>query len=243
MSTVEKKSMEFVVHGRQAGTAISKQLRRDKQVPAIVYGKTQKNIPLSLDIRIAEKYSKKEYENKIFTFKSEDKTLNGLKVLKKDVSYHRLTRKPIHIDFFSLDMKQTVRVNVEVHFTGKAKGVKESSGILNIMRRDVEVECFPTEIPDSLTIDVSSLDINQNFHVSDLNIPANIKLITSEKASLCAVNELAEEEVAPTAAETAAETATETATDAQATTDASDTTAAKETKDVPADKTKKEVKK
>ena len=237
MSTVEKKSMEFVVQGRQAGTAISKQLRRDKQVPAIVYGKTQKTIPLSLDIRIAEEYSKKEYENKIFTFKSEDKTLNGLKVLKKDVSYHRLTRKPIHIDFFSLDMKQAVRVNVEVYFTGKAKGVKESSGILNIMRRDVEVECLPAEIPDSLTIDVSSLDINQNFHVSDLTIPANIKLLTSEKASLCAVNELAEEEVAPTPAETA------TAADAQATTDTSDTTDAKETKDAPADKTKKEVKK
>ncbi len=244
MSTVEKKSMEFIVHGRQAGSSISKQLRRDKQVPAIVYGKTQKTLPLSLDIRIAEKYSKKEYENKIFTFKSEEKALNGLKVLKKDVSYHKLTRKPIHIDFFSLDMKQAVRVNVEIHFTGKAIGVKEGGGILNVMRRDVEVECLPAGIPDSLTIDVSSLDINQNFHVSDLNIPANIKLITSEKASLCAVNELAEEEVVATPTETAV------TTDAQATTDTptdatTQTTDAKAPKDknAPADKTKKEVKK
>ena len=231
MSTVEKKSMEFVVHGRQAGTSISKQLRRDKQVPAIVYGKTQKTIPLSLDIRIAEKYSRKEYENKIFTFKSEDNALNGLKVLKKDVSYHKITRKPIHIDFFSLDMKQAVRVNVEVHFTGKAKGVKEAGGILNIMRRDVEVECLPAEIPDSLTIDVSSLEINQNFHVSDLKIPANIKLLTSEKASLCAVNELAEEEVKPTTEAVAATKTTD------------ETTGAQKDKPDAADKTKKEVKK
>ena len=238
MSTVEKKTMEFEVYSRKIGTSISKKLRRDKQVPAIVYGKTQKTIPLSLDIRIAEKYSKKEYENKIFTFKSKEKTLNGLKVLKKDVSYHKLTRKPIHIDFFSLDMKQVVRVNVEVNFTGKAKGVKESSGILNVMRRDVEVECLPAEIPDFLTIDVSSLDINQNFHVSDLTIPENVKLITSEKASLCGVSEMAEEEVAtPTPAETAA------ADDAQATTDAKADATAQTTdskdKDT-TDKTKKE---
>jgi len=111
MSTTGKKAMEFEVYSRQAGTAIAKKLRRNKQVPAIVYGKTQKTIPLSLDIRIAEKYSKREYENKIFTFKSKEKALNGLKVLKKEVSYHKLTRKPVHIDFLSLDMNQPVRVN------------------------------------------------------------------------------------------------------------------------------------
>lgn len=240
MSTTEKKALEFEVYSRQVGTSIAKKLRRDKQVPAVVYGKTQNTIPLSLDIRIAEKYSKREYENKIFTFKSKEKTLDGLKVLKKDTSYHKLTRKPIHIDFLSLDMKQSVRVNVEVLFTGKAKGVKESGGIFNIIRRDVEVECLPANIPDSLSIDVSGLDINQNFHVSDLEIPENVKLITNEKASLCGVSELAEEEVATTTPEAAAageaQATTDTTTDTQ-TTDSKD-------KDTPADdKTKKEVKK
>ena len=237
MSTTEKKSMEFEVYSRQTGTALSKKLRRDKQVPAVVYGKTLKTIPLSLDIRIAEKYSKREYENKIFTFKSKEKTLNGLKVLKKEVSYHKLTRKPIHIDFLSLDMNQTVRVNVEVLFTGKAKGVKESGGILNIIRRDVEIECLPANIPDSLSIDVSALDINQNFHVSDLEIPNNVKLITNETASLCGVSELAEEETPETTAAAAA--------DAQATTDApTDAQKTTEQKDKDTtDKTKKEVKK
>ena len=228
MNTVEKKSLEFAVQSRKAGTAYSRKLRRTGQVPAVVYGKNQKTIPLSLDIRLAEKYTKKTYENKIFTFKSEEKLLNGLKVLKKDVSYHKLTRKPVHIDFFSLDMNKPVRVNVEVHFTGKAKGVKESGGVFNIVRRDVEVECLPAEIPDSLSIDISSLDINQNFHVSDLSIPENIKLITSKKASLCAVSEIAEEETKP--AETAA-------TEAEDTKEAASTAAADSDKKTPDKKT------
>ena len=120
--------------------------------------------------------------------------LTGLKVIRKDISYNKVTRKPLHIDFLSLDMNKAVRVNVEVLFTGKAKGVKESGGVFNIIRRNIEVECLPADIPESFSIDISSLDINQNFHVSDLKIPANIKLITSGKSSLCAVSEIKEEE-------------------------------------------------
>ena len=190
----EKASLEFEVYSRKAGSSTSRQLRRKQIIPAVVYGPGQKSITLSLGIRSVAKYIKKEYENKIFTFKSDEKSLNGLKVLKKDISYHKLTRKPLHMDFLSLDMAKTVRVNVEVHFTGKSKGMKESGGVFNVMRRNVEVECLPAEIPDSFSIDISSLEINQNFHVSDLKIPKNTKLITSPKASLCAVNEITEEE-------------------------------------------------
>ena len=190
----EKKSLEFEVYARPSGTSVARKLRREQLIPAVVYGPKQKTIPLSLDIRSVEKYATKEYENKIFTFKSNEKHLNGLKVLKKDINFHKLTRKPLHMDFLSLDMSKSVRVNVEVVFTGKAKGVRESGGIFNIIRRTVEIECLPSEIPDSLSIDVNSLDINQNFHVSDLEIPENIKLITSPKSSLCVVNEITEEE-------------------------------------------------
>lgn len=202
--------MEFEVYSRKPGGSFSRQLRRKQLIPAIVYGPGQKSIPLALDIRSAEKYSKKEYENKIFTFKSNEKNLNGLKVLKKDTSYHKLTRKPLHMDFLSLDMSKKVRVNIEVHFTGKSKGVKESGGVFNIIRRNVEVECLPAEIPESFSIDISSLDINQNFHVSDLKIPENIKLITSPKASLCAVSEISEEEESKEVVSEAADTETST---------------------------------
>ena len=191
---MQKDSLEFQVHTRIKGDGTVQELRRKKLIPAIVYGPKQKPLSLSVDIRSAEKYSQKKYENKIFTFKSNSKELNNLKVIKKDISYHKVTRKPLHMDFLSLDMSKKVRVHVEVYFTGKAKGVRESGGVFNIIRRNVEVECLPAEIPESFSIDISPLNINQNFHVSDLKIPQNIKLITSAKRSLCAVSEIVEEE-------------------------------------------------
>ena len=190
---MQKDSLEFQVHFRD-GDKKPGLLRRQNKIPAIVYGPAQKPLSLFFDSRLAEKYGQKEYENKIFTFKSEHPDLNGLKVIRKDISYHKVTRKPQHIDFLSLDMDKKVRVHIEVHFTGKAKGVRESGGVFNIIRRNVEVECLPANIPESFVIDISSLEINQNFHVSDLTIPENIKLITSTKSSLCTVSEMAEEE-------------------------------------------------
>lgn len=187
-------SLEFSVYPRQLNALTNNQLRKQNLIPAIVYGNKQKNITLSVDINSVLKYIKREYENKIFTFKSEDKSLNGLKVLKKDISYHKLSKKPLHIDFLSLDMSKSVRVNIEINFEGKAKGVKEDGGVFNVMRRTVEIECLPTEIPNAFSIDISSLSINQNFHVSDISIPKGTNLITSLKESLCAVTEPKQEE-------------------------------------------------
>ena len=162
-------------------------IRREKQIPAIVYGNKQKNLSLSLDIRLAEKYSKREFENKIFTFDSEDKNLKGLKVIKKAVSYHKVKRLPIHMDFLSLDMTKPLRIPIDLKFTGSPKGVKEEGGIFNIILRQIEIECLPSDIPSFIELDVSGLSLNQNFHVSDLKLSEKLKLITRTERTVCTV--------------------------------------------------------
>lgn len=176
----------------------TKKLRRENLVPAIVYGPGQKNQAVSLDVRLAEKFSKKTYENKIFTFQSEDKKLNGRKVIRKDMTVHLLNRKPLHLDFFSLDMTRAIRVNVEIRFEGKPKGVREEGGVFSATLRSVEVECLPADIPAFLTVDITHLGLNENLHVSDLKVPENLKLITKEERTLCTVSETREEETADT---------------------------------------------
>lgn len=172
----------------------NKKIRKNKQVPAVVYGNGQKNLSFSLDIRSAEKYSKKEYENKIFTFESENKNLQGLKVIKKSISYHKVSHQPIHMDFLSLDMKKPIRVRVDINFKNTAKGVKEEGGVFNVILRSVEIECLPGDIPSAIDLDVSHLGLNQNLHVSDLNLPGNIKLITKAERTLCTLVEAEKEE-------------------------------------------------
>ncbi|MCZ0933308.1 MAG: 50S ribosomal protein L25 [Oligoflexia bacterium] len=172
----------------------NKKIRKNKLVPAVVYGNGQKNLAFSLDIRLAEKYSKKEFENKIFTFESEDKNLKGLKVIKKSIARHKVSHQPIHMDFLSLDMKKPIRVPVDLKFIGTPKGVKEEDGIFNIILRSVELECLPNEIPPSIELDVSGLGLNQNIHAEDLKVSENIKLITKAQRTLCTVVPAKEEE-------------------------------------------------
>ena len=171
----------------------TRKLGKKGLVPAVVYGPKIKNLYLSFKQSTALKYSQSSFDNKIFTLSSEDKKLNGLKVLKKETFFHSLTRNPIHIDFLALDMTQSIRVTVEIRFTGKAKGVWESGGILNILKRSIEVECLPNEIPNFFEIDITELKLNESYHVSDIKIPSKVKLVTKSEEALCSVS-LAQEE-------------------------------------------------
>ena len=191
----------------------NKILRKEKQVPAVVYGKGRENISFSLNMRDAEKYSKRQYENKIFTFQSESSQLNGLKAIKKETAWHVVKRTPLHMDFLSLDMKAPIKVSVEIHFKGRPKGIQEG-GILNISLRQLEIESLPANIPSFIEVDVSGLDLNENLHVSDIKVPENIRLITSPTRTLCAVAEVKEEAVAEAAGPDVA--AAETPADAPA---------------------------
>ena len=200
---MDTKNLSISVQLRTTFGKKNKQLRKSKQIPAIVYGPKQKNLPFCINEKLANKYYKKEYDNKIFTLESEDKNLNGLKVIRKDVSIDKIKRNPIHMDFLSLDMEAPIRVSVDITFQGTPKGVKEEGGVFNIILRHVEIECLPDKIPPSLNLEVSPLGLNENFHVSDLKISEDLKLITSPKRTLCTVVSI-EEEAAATETTTAA---------------------------------------
>lgn len=195
MTTGEK--IELTAWDRKPGRGACRQLRMKRYVPAVVYGPNREPISISLEERQAVKYSRHGYENTIFTLKSEDKTVNGVQVLRKALDIHPLTRKPIHMDFYALDMKALVYVNVELRFQGTPLGVKEG-GVFNAVRRELEIECLPTEIPEGFDVDISGLNLDDSLHVSDLKIPAGIKVITAPDLTICTVAEVREEaEVSP----------------------------------------------
>lgn len=189
---------------RVAGKHNSRGLRKSGMVPAVVYGPKTKPLSLSIAINDAVKYSRRGFENSIFTVESKDSALNGLKILRKDLNIHPVTRMPIHMDFFAPDMTKAVRVDVEVRLTGKAKGTGEG-GLVSMVRRTIEIECLPLEIPEFFELDITELDLNQSMHVSDLKLPANLKVITSTDETIVTCAEVKEEVIAaPVAADAAA---------------------------------------
>ena len=192
------KAAPRAVRGKQ-----NRKLRKNRQIPAVVYGPKQKSLALSLAVRDAERLSEKAAENRVFTFQSEDKGLDGLRVIRKEISIHKTRRSALHIDFLSLDMNTPIRVHVDIRFEGTPKGVKEEGGVFSAILRNVEIECLPDQIPPYFALDVSGLRMGQNFHVSDLKAPENIRLITKAERTLCAISE-PEEEKAPAQDEAAA---------------------------------------
>ena len=189
--------VEIPVIDRSSGKHHSRSLRRDRRVPAVVYGPKMENLNFSLAELDAQRYAMPKYENTIFKLKSDNPKLNQLQVLKKAIVYHKVTRRPVHMDFYALDMKETVKVNVEIRFDGKAEGLREG-GIFNVLRRDIEIESLPAEIPEAFTVDISNMQLNDTLHVSDLKISDSIKVITSAEEAICSITEPKAEAVAET---------------------------------------------
>lgn len=183
---------------RNAGKHNARSLRKEERIPAVVYGPKTKSVSIDIAKLDAVRASRHGFENTFFTLQSDEKSLNGLKVMRRAVEIHPVSRAPIHMDFFAPDMTQTVRVNVEIRFVGKSEGVK-SGGIFNTVRRDVEVECLPLEIPEFFEVDVTNLNLDESMHVSDIKFPENVKLMTSPQETIATVAMVKEEVAAPVA--------------------------------------------
>lgn len=192
-------NLNLTAKSRTVGKHHSRSLRKGMEVPAVVYGPKMKNVNLSLRENELVKYLPSKYDNAIFTIESDDKEISGLKVLKKEVTIHPVSRRPVHVDLFAIDMTQKIQVWVEVKFTGKAEGLKEG-GVLNVVMREVEVESLPNMIPEFIALDVTPLNVGESFHVSDLQLPEGVEMVSSSDETLCTVAVVEEEAAAPVVA-------------------------------------------
>lgn len=190
-----KQRIELNIESRKAGRASARGLRVNKMVPGIIYGGGLENATVSLHVNDILKYNSRAYENALLNIKSTDGKLNGKVALLKEVTVHPLTRQPEHVDLLALDLTKAVRVFVEVKVEGKAIGISEG-GLLNIVTRQLEVECLPTEIPDAITVDVTNLGVGDSLHVSEVTVPKGVKMISRPELTVAAVNEAEEEIVA-----------------------------------------------
>jgi len=194
-----KENIEIEVQTRNIGKRELSQLRKDLRVPGVVYGPKVGNVSFSAVEHRMSRFLGHEYENTIFTLKSQDSKLNDLKVLFKLKDINPISRRLTHVDFFAVDLTKTVRVNVEIKFTGKPAGLAEG-GLFQAILREVEVECLPDSIPDSLEVDTSSLGLFESLHVSDLKPGDGVKIVTDATVTLCTVTVIREEVAAPVAA-------------------------------------------
>jgi len=191
--------IELTVFPRTTGKHHSRSLRVQEKVPAVIYGPTVGNTPLFTDALSIKKFGGRKYESTIFKLKSEDKKVNGQSVLLKSVQVHPVTRQPVHVDFYAVDMNKPIRVKIEIRLNGKPIGIADG-GMLQAVLRELEIECLPAAIPEFVAADVSNLGVGDSLHVSDLQVDAGVKIITRADQTIATVTVLAEEVLTPTPA-------------------------------------------
>lgn len=175
MAQTEK--IEIPVSLRQAGKHHSRQARKMGRVPAVVYGPKTEPVNVLTDEITIRKFQGSKFESVIFTLKSDDASLDKKPVILRDIQFHPVTRRPVHVDFYAPDMTKPVRVSVEVRLEGKPAGLSEG-GVLEHLLRNIEIEVLPNNIPEFITVDVSHLGLGQALHVSDLKVEDGIRIIS-----------------------------------------------------------------
>jgi large subunit ribosomal protein L25 len=153
------------------GKEKAKKLRAKGLIPAIFYGPKSQTIPLVIDSKELSKALQTEAGENVLidlNIRKGDQS-NHKVVMVKDLQIDPLQRMTLHTDFYEVAMDEMVTVEVPVHLLGKPEGTK-MGGILEQVRRVIQVQCFPGDIPKSIDIDVSLLKIGDSIHVQDIKV-------------------------------------------------------------------------
>jgi large subunit ribosomal protein L25 len=171
---------------REAGSSNeARRLRRERQLPAIVYGGGKESLPITLDPgEIVSILKSESGQNTIFTLKTGDGDEDNVMIF--DVQIDPVTHTLLHADLARIAMDVVIEVSVPIHLIGEPKGVIEG-GVLDHSLRELEVSCLPGNIPERIDIDVSHLEINDSIKVADLVLPPNVTLETDLDYSVASV--------------------------------------------------------
>lgn len=181
-----------------AGKGPARRLRRTGKVPGVLYGARKEALPVAVDPKqLAAILRSDSGQNTIFELR-----MDGEKTAAMIVDWQRepVRGALIHVDLKRIAMDQRLRVRVPVQSQGEPTGVKLQGGILELVTREIELECLPGDIPEHITVDVSELSMGQNLRVGDLQLAPGLKVLTESDRVVAHIVAVKEEEVAPAAA-------------------------------------------
>jgi len=164
----------------RAGKGASRALRREGRVPAVVYG--DKKGPLSVHVEeklLVKMLNTGHFMNSVVMVEVDGKPN---RTLPKDVQFHPVTSRPIHVDFLRISEHAQVTVSVPVRFDNEeaSPGLKRG-GVLNIVQHDLELVCDAAHIPDEIHIDLTGLEIGDSLHISQVKLPKGTKAAIEDR--------------------------------------------------------------
>lgn len=158
------------------GKGASRRLRHQGKVPAIIYGGGRPPRALAFDHnKVLQQLDHEAFYSSILTIKVGD--LSQPAIL-KDVQRHPAKRQILHMDMQRVLEDEKIRMNVPLHFVGEqvAPGVKLGGGTVSRLMTDVEVSCFPRDLPEYIEVDISHLELDDMLYLSDIRVPQGVEL-------------------------------------------------------------------
>ena len=173
-----------------------KKLRREGQIPAILYGHEVKAVSLSINTREFDKVFEKVGTSALADLKINDE--KPKKVLIHEPQLDPKTLTPLHVDFYQVKMTEKIQTEIPLKFVREPLAVKEQGGTLVTPRDTIDVECLPDALIHEIEVDVSSLDnFEKQIKISDLNIPKDIEILNDKEETIASVTPpMSEEEIA-----------------------------------------------
>ena len=161
---------------KTTGNSPARALRREGRIPAVLYGPGTEPVLLSVSTGDFEEVLKRGNISQVLLnlIIQNGKTFSKSAVI-KELQTHPVSQDFLHIDFYEIDMKRKIKVNIPVVTKGKSKGV-ELGGVVQIIRHELEVLCFPGEIPEEIEIDITDLDMGDSIHVEEIHLEGDMEI-------------------------------------------------------------------
>jgi len=205
--------MSEVLSGKireKTGKVATKEVRRNGEIPAVLYG-LKDNLSFSVCPDNLKDILTAKGQNALIDLNLEGNKKR--KVILKEFQSHPLKERWVHVDFLEVDVTKTVKVSVNVHLIGKSAGEK-MGGLVNQVIKSIHVECLPVDIPQSVDLDVTAVELGQVLHVSDLSLPDKVKILHQPNEVILSVHLEKVKEEETTEDEELAEGETEATADA-----------------------------
>ena len=192
----------------RAGKGASRAVRRTGRVPAVIYGAGEAATPIHVEEKLlVRQLSTGHFMNSVVEISIGDG--KSIRTLPRDVQFHPVSDRPIHVDFFRLQGNAAITVEVPVHFIDedKSPGMKRGA-VLNIVRHELQLDCPSDSIPDQIDVSLAGLDVGDSIHITAIALPKGVTSHIHDRdftiATLVAPSALKSETDAAEAADAAA---------------------------------------
>lgn len=174
------------ITSRTAMRALNVKGRKDGLVPAVVYGPKQEATSIFIPNKFFVFNGTNDDDNTIYTLKGD--VLDGSQVMIKAITKNPMGNRINHVDLYAPDMTKSVRVEVELDFQGEPEALKEG-GLLQVVRRTIEIECPVSSIPENIAVDISGLAMGETLKMGDVKVDSKYTVMSAPEYAVISVTE------------------------------------------------------